>query len=382
MRGRLAFPALDFASGVDESLCAALVPNVEEMRACGQDPEFHAEGDAWTHTMMVCREMAASPDFLALPDERRRELSWSALLHDVAKPATRSVDWDPALGRERVSHNHHAPKGARMSWSHLWRMDAPLPLRRAVYANILWHQRVFWVMETSEWREEIVRFSQIGRWRDLLVLANADNRGRISSGAEKAESNLQLAWIAAEEAGCLDSAHPFASDDARVRFGRSKEASSHYVPPAAAGSRVVVLAGLPGVGKDTYAASQFRDWPQVSLDATRLRLGVQHGDERGEGRVWQAILEEARVLLRARRDFVWNATSVTKLARDKVVGLALDYDARVEIHALDAPLAVVARQNASREASVPVEAVERFVERFEPPLETEAHSVVWVSRTA
>lgn len=380
MRGRERFPHLDFSEGVDEDVCAALVPNVGDMRACGQDPEYHAEGDAWTHTLMVCRELAGSDEFLARPPEARRALSWSALLHDIAKPATRIVEWDDRLGRERVGNPHHAAKGARMAWSHLWRLGAPLPLRRSVYANILWHQRVFWVMEKSDWRNELLRFSQIGTWRDLLLLARADNRGRISVGAAHAASNLELARLAVEEEGCLDTPYRFESDDARVRFTRKRDSSAYYVPPKAAGSRVVVLTGVPGVGKDTYAASEFASWPQISLDATRARMGVPHGHARGEGRVSQAVIEEARTLLRARKDFVWNATSVTKLARDKVIDLALDYDARVEIHALDAPLEVIQRQNASREASVPREAIEKFVDRFEPPLETEAHSLVWIAR--
>lgn len=370
------FPELDFAAGVDPSLCERLVPNLAEMRECGQDPEFHAEGDAWTHTMMVCRALAEDTAFLERPPETRRALSWAALLHDVAKPATRVVEWDDALGRERVSHPHHAAKGARMAWAHMWRLGAPLQSRLAVYGNILWHQRVFWVMEKPDWRAELIRFSQFGTWRDLITLARADNLGRISPGAARTASNLDLTWLAAEEEGCLDGPFRFESDEARVRFARSKESSAYFVPPKASGSRVVVLAGIPGSGKDTYADKALGDWPQVSLDRTRDRMGVVHG--KAEGQVWQAVLEEARVHLRAKRDFVWNATSVTRLARDKIVELALDYDARVEIHALDGAVETIARRNAARDEAVPQEALDRFVERFEPPLPTEAHSVVWV----
>lgn len=369
-------PALDFAEGVDGDLCGRLIPNLEDMKACGQDPVFHAEGDAWTHTLMVCEALARDEGFLGASAETRRVLSWSALLHDVAKPTTRVVEWDEALQRERISNPHHAAKGARMAWGHLWRMGAPLQTRLAVYANILWHQRVFWVMEKPDWRAELIRFSQIGKWRDLITLARADNRGRVSPGAAKTESNLDLTWLAAQEEGCLDVPFSFENDEARVKFGRGKEDSSFYVPPRATGSRVVVLAGIPGSGKDTYAGKAFADWPQVSMDRTRERLGVAHG--KAEGETWQAVLEEARVFLRAKRDFVWNATSVTRLARDKVVDLALDYDARVEIHALDAPVETITRRNAARKESVPKEAMDRFVDRFEPPLPTEAHSVVWV----
>ncbi|MBO0752166.1 MAG: hypothetical protein J2P53_08650 [Bradyrhizobiaceae bacterium] len=39
--------------------------------------------------------------------------------------------------------------------------------------------------------------------------------------------------------------------------------------------------------------------------------------------------------LRAKRPFVWNATNITHLNRDKAIGLHLEDDAFVEFHAID-----------------------------------------------
>lgn len=105
-------------------------------------------------------------------------------------------------------------------------------------------------------------------------------------------------------------------------------------------------------------------------------MKARHGDREGE--VAQAAFEEARVHLRAKEAFVWNATSVTRLARDRIVGLSLEYDAKVEIHVLDAPYAEVVKRNASRGEGVPKDVFERYVDRFEPVVNGEAHVVSYV----
>lgn len=369
------FPVLDFADGVDESVLARLVPNVDEMAACLQDPVFHAEGDVWTHTVMVARALAADPDFLALPRGRREALSWAALLHDVEKPSTRMVEHDPQLGRDRVRHPHHAAKGARRAWGHLWRLGAPLDLRRAVHALVAAHQKVFHVLSRATWEEDIIRHSLQGPWRDLVILAQADNRGRVSPNAGETHEALVLVRMAAEEKGCLDAAWGFPSPQAMVRFARARDASPFYDPPPPQGSRLVVLSGLPGSGKNSYAERGLAELPQVSFDAIRLRMGVRHGDS--EGQVAQAGFEEARGHLRAGRDFVWNATSLTRLARDRIVDLALAYDARVEIHAVEAPYRTVMDRNERRAGQMlPREAIERYVDKWDAPLVGEAHAVV------
>ena len=373
---KTAFPRLDFSLGTDAARLAALVPDAAGMRACIQDAVHHAEGDVWTHTVMVCESLAESPGFKGAGESSREALSWAALLHDVAKPATRTVEFDPVLGREKVSHPHHAAKGARTAWAHLWRLGADVDLRRDVHALVSAHQRVFHVLGREDWEDAIVRHSQSGSWRDLVTLALADNEGRRAPNRDETRDVLALVHMAAEELGCLDAPYAFPSEQALTRFMRTRGSSRHYAPPAPKGSRVVVLSGMPGVGKSTYAETVLGDLPQVSFDAIRKRMKARHGDREGE--VAQAAFEEARVHLRAKEAFVWNATSVTRLARDRIVGLSLEYDAKVEIHVLDAPYAEVVKRNASRGEGVPKDVFERYVDRFEPVVNGEAHVVSYV----
>jgi predicted kinase len=114
----------------------------------------------------------------------------------------------------------------------------------------------------------------------------------------------------------------------------------------------------------------------VSLDTWRERLDI--APDETQGKVIRAALDEARVHLRVRQPFVWNATNVTRLTRDRVIDLCLDYDAHVAIHALDKPPDRVLAQNRQRQASVPESVIARLIETWEPPSLLEAHAVDWM----
>jgi len=137
-----------------------------------------------------------------------------------------------------------------------------------------------------------------------------------------------------------------------------------------------MLCGLPGSGKDTYARKALPDWQQVSLDDVRSDLGI---DATGnQGAVIQEVQERARVFLRRKQPFIWNATNLTASLREKVIRLLRSYEAHVVIHTLDRSIVDILRQNASRPAVVPEAVVRRMIRKYEPPSVLEAHEVLWV----
>lgn len=351
------------------------LPDVAAMRECIQDPLYHAEGDVWTHTMNVVEALHADPAFKELPEDRRIALSLAALLHDVAKPRTREVEIID--GRTRITHHGHSRYGAIKSWEVLWRNDVPRNLRERVFHLIMWHQRVFHVFGKEDLRAELARFSIVGNWSDLVMLAKADNRGRIAPNLKETEEQLELVRLAAEEENVLDAAWPFPSDHARMRFAKGADNSLFYHPVDPSGSSVVLLCGLPGVGKDTYAQTNFGDRPHVSLDGIREEMDVSMDDEQGS--VIQESLSRIRTHLRAKEPFVINATNLTRDRRGKLIDLCLAYNAKVDIHALELPDSVLRKRNREREAAVPNAVIDRMIERFEPPSLLEAHDVTWVA---
>jgi predicted kinase len=344
------------------------------MRACIQDAVFHGEGDVWTHTTMVGDALFADPEFAVLPRDRKVALALAVLFHDVEKPATRAVE--PFEGRERVTHHGHSRRGAVTSWHMLWKLGVPREMRERVFSLVMAHQRVFHIFNRSDPRAEIARFSIAGSWRELIMLAKADNRGRISPNTAPTEQQLELTRMLAEEHGCLDAMWPFPSDQARLRFARGAADALFYDPPPPTGSHLVVLCGPPGSGKDTYAQQALGGYPQVSLDLMREELDVKPTDD--QGAVAQAVLEEARKHLRARRPFVFNATNITRQRRDRIVDLGLAYDALIDIRAFDVPEPLLRKRNRERSAAVPEKVLDRMIAKWEPPTLAEGHRVSWV----
>lgn len=370
-----------FAGGgsIDWSAVEKAFPYVQEMAECIQDPVYHAEGDVWTHTMAVGRALLADPEFLALPPARRTAVALAMLWHDVAKPETRTEIFDEELGRIRVSHPHHAAKGAVAAWRDLWRAGVPVHTRLDVFATVLGHQQVFRVLKNEDPRLSLARLSTLGSVYELTMLGKADDRGRICTDVSESligQDEMELIRLAAEENSCLHEPWLFASPQARLRFARGVKDSLFYEPRPPKGSQVIMLSGLPGSGKDTYAGTVLKDYGHVSLDQTREVLDVDPADD--QGRVSQATKEACREYLRKKAPFVFNATNLTRLQRAKFLTLAVSYDAHVTVHALDVPEAKIRKQNRARQNVVPDAVIDRMIAKWEPPTLLEAHEVTWI----
>ncbi len=84
-------------------LLRSILPEVEVMHGVEQPPEFHPEGDVFTHTCLVLDRIYENTEGFASP-----ELVMGGLLHDVGKPPTFSVS-------DRIRFNGHDRLGADMS---------------------------------------------------------------------------------------------------------------------------------------------------------------------------------------------------------------------------------------------------------------------------
>jgi len=89
---------------LDETrLLSELLPEIAAMKGVEQPPQFHPEGDVWTHTLIMIEGLRAgcSPT-----------LAWGVLLHDVGKPPT----FKPPSGSDgRIRFDEHVEVGMRMA---------------------------------------------------------------------------------------------------------------------------------------------------------------------------------------------------------------------------------------------------------------------------
>lgn len=89
-----------------------------------------------------------------------------------------------------------------------------------------------------------------------------------------------------------------------------------------------MLCGLPGMGKDRYISKQCQGIDVISLDDMRRRINASPDDKTATGRIVQQAKEEARVFLRQKKPFIWNATNITRQLRSQLISLFTVYGLR------------------------------------------------------
>ena len=87
--------------------------------------------------------------------------------------------------------------------------------------------------------------------------------------------------------------------------------------------------------------------------------------------------EQARVHLRQKQNFVWNAANITRPVREQLVNLFATYKAYVTIVYIEVPYYQLHAQDPDAENFIPSSIIDRLTARLEVPAETEAHEVVY-----
>ncbi len=343
-------------------------PWLTALDGCAQDPIHHGEGDVLVHPGRVCKALVGLPGYRQADQQEKQILAWAALLHDIAKPHCVTVDPDGRIGSAG-----HAFKGSLQARRILWELDCPFALREQIVGLVAHHMAPPRIFRREDPIREVRRISQDCRCDLLALLAQADALGRICS--DQAELLDQVALFAelAREAKAWDSPAAFASPAARYLYFQGRWHVPEQAPFEDFRCRVVVLSGLPGAGKDTWIARHYSDWPVVSLDDLRRSLGVK--PTAPQAGVVEAAREIARGYLREGRDFVWNATNLSRQVRAKCLSLLLDYGAFVTIVYRERPHRIVLEQNRLRDAAVPESVMQRLLRKWELPGPTEAHVV-------
>ena len=116
----------------ESGLLREILPEIDAMVGVEQPPEFHPEGDVFTHTRLMLD---------AMPPNRSLRLALAALLHDVGKPSTAQFATLPD-GSQRWRFECHASVGADLARAILERLRAPNDLVDDVSAIVAGHMRI------------------------------------------------------------------------------------------------------------------------------------------------------------------------------------------------------------------------------------------------
>jgi predicted kinase len=351
-----------------QTICGVL-PEIFALSMTMQNQKYHAEGNVFVHSQLCMASLLDDPTWRHLPDVERTVLFLTTLLHDIGKGFKTMTDDDGAIHAP-----NHARAGAIEARGLLWRSGAPVVMRERICNLIALHQILFHALDAGapdlDWA--LRRISLKAPLVHLLILARADTRGRIPSYQDPLDC-LDILELRAEELGCLYGPAAFPDANCRLRYldargGRSADVRTYD----AAGSAVTLLSGLPASGKDTWLASR-GDLPSISFDGVRSELNLKHGSN--DGQVTQDVLEQARVFLRTKAPFAWNATFLSQEMRQRPVNLVARYHGEIHAVCLECPPAELYRRNHARAASVPEAAIDRMLRKWEPPCLDEVSSV-------
>ncbi len=158
-----------------------LMPELDVLFSVPQDPVYHPEGDAGTHTLMVLRAMRQQTNDIAL--------LWAALCHDLGKGLTPQALWP--------KHPEHEQAGVALVEQLGQRFRVPSQVMQLAKLVCRWHGDIHRNDElTPEQRLYVMEACDVWRkpeqFEALLAVSEADSRGR--TGFETAEYSQSSCW--------------------------------------------------------------------------------------------------------------------------------------------------------------------------------------------
>jgi tRNA nucleotidyltransferase (CCA-adding enzyme) len=112
-------------------------PEIAALDGTPQDPEWHPEGDVFTHTCHCCDALAKLPEWHSTDETTRRVLMLAVLAHDFAKPqTTHTADRE---GRMRIVSPGHEEQGGPLAETFLTRIAAPNEIKERVVPLVTHH---------------------------------------------------------------------------------------------------------------------------------------------------------------------------------------------------------------------------------------------------
>jgi tRNA nucleotidyltransferase (CCA-adding enzyme) len=161
-------------------------PGLEGMWDVPQDPEWHPEGDVWTHAGLAADQAARLADGAGLTGTDRLVVVFAALLHDLGKVTHTQTDGD------RITSHGHAEAGVAPASAFLRSIGCPESTIARVIPLIREHMNCFG-RPTKPGVRRLVRRLVPATLTELDLVCAADAKGRGNSDATtRADAWLEL----------------------------------------------------------------------------------------------------------------------------------------------------------------------------------------------
>lgn len=168
---------------LDESnLLIQILPEISNLKGVTQDERYHPEKDTFVHTILAIK---------SLPKDSSLELVLATLLHDVGKPATRTVEYnDNNTNNMEIHFYSHEDVGAEIAERILKRLKFPSYTVDEVKWLVANHMRIHNFPEMRKSKQ--IRLVQEPYFNNLLKLLRADIMG--SSAINGTPANMDILY--------------------------------------------------------------------------------------------------------------------------------------------------------------------------------------------
>lgn len=319
---------------------------VQSMRESSHHGEslnpYHIEGTIFEHTLLVCKQAEKLPYTLKL----------AALLHDIGKPLTRSVN--PKNGN--VSFYNHDAVGAFHALKILKREELGLSKKEQVFIfNLI-------ALHTQIYKLDVEQLAAIGDKelvQGLIKLGKADHEGRFHTKGDAVIPDIEDI--------------PFKEPR---KIGTEKE--------------VVILVGLPASGKSTWVESfnnEFAWWEDYHYIVSRDSLIMQLGKGSNYNEKWETVdqnlvnkkLEnDFRHVAKSNSSVIVDMTHMSKKSRRRSLShFGADYKKKAVVFLTD--LEEIKLRNEGRSGKIiPEEVYDKMLKSFYPPSLSEFDEIEYV----
>jgi tRNA nucleotidyltransferase (CCA-adding enzyme) len=170
-------------------------PELNRIRGVPQDPEWHPEGDVFTHTCHCCDALARLPAWQKADPESRIVYMITVLAHDFGKATTTHETLKEGVIRV-VSPGHEDASGP-LAETFLDRINAPTVIRERVVPLVVNHMAHFDTVSDRAIRRLAKRLEP-ENIESLLIIMTADAQGRPPRPAKVPETVRAIAKKAEE----------------------------------------------------------------------------------------------------------------------------------------------------------------------------------------
>ncbi len=138
-----------------------------KLKTAEQSPKYHAEGNAWNHTMLVIDEAAR----VRSKSKDPMVFMWSALLHDIGKPPT------TRMKKGRITSYDHDIVGERLCREFLEYFSLEENFIQSVAAMVRYHMHMLYILRKLPYSDlmGLLRKADVD---ELALLCLCDRLGR------------------------------------------------------------------------------------------------------------------------------------------------------------------------------------------------------------